>query len=212
MADTIKISALPVVTTSAAADSIPIVQGGVTSRIHPGPAGGLDADTVSGAGIGVNAPKILTNLNTAYLGGNYYYAGATATGSPNVSYNGNIDITPYSSTLCIQKAHVFVGSNAIKEYIRILISDSGTWFEVFNTYSDGNLGAQPAPKPTASTGTPGRCVQGGTTTPTESGTYLVFSFKTGAFYAFEAGVPNSTDMNTRYSTTGINGLASWRTA
>lgn len=43
-----KISALPVVTASSAADSIPIVRGGVTSRIHPASGGGLDADTVDG--------------------------------------------------------------------------------------------------------------------------------------------------------------------
>lgn len=50
MADnpTKKASAFPLVTASAAADSIPIVRAGVTSRIHPASGGGLDADTVDG--------------------------------------------------------------------------------------------------------------------------------------------------------------------
>ena len=51
-----KISSLTEATASASADSIPIVQGGVTKRIHPGSGGGLDAALLGGQSLAQVAP------------------------------------------------------------------------------------------------------------------------------------------------------------
>jgi len=146
MADT-KISALPVVTTSAAADSIPIVQGGVTSRIHPGPGGGLDAATVSGYGIGVDVSPTTTNLNSLYKGGKYYYANACTGAPPQNTSAGVVEVIGVSSTVSVQIASICPTTNQPRQFFRFLAAGTGTWFEIFNAYSDGNGGQPPAPKP-----------------------------------------------------------------
>ena len=85
MADTVKISELPVATTSAAADSIPIVQGGVTKQIHPGAGGGLAADSVPDCGIGA-VGTLVTDFDTITGDGIFFRTTATPAHGPATDY------------------------------------------------------------------------------------------------------------------------------
>jgi hypothetical protein len=151
MADISKISELPVATTSAAADSIPIVQGGVTKRIHPGPAGGLDADTVSGYGIGAAKKLTSIDLDTVRQGGAYapglYGIDVSCTHTP---------IASYGTLVCVgldeagsSQLYLTVGQQ--RTFFRYYSSVAwSAWFELWGSGSDGNGGVAPAPKPSGS--------------------------------------------------------------
>jgi len=144
MADT-KISALPVVTTSAAADSIPIVQGGVTSRIHPGPAGGLDANTVSAYGIGATAAFSAADCNNNTKGGLYYTDTARANDPFPGSQYGIMLVLPSASGLILQVAF----SISTLGYCKSRLYNGATWsawVDGITYFSDGNGGQAPQPK------------------------------------------------------------------
>jgi hypothetical protein len=152
MADTIKVSALPVATTSAAADSIPIVQGGVTKIIHPGPAGGLDAGTVSGYGIGVSAsPQMATSLDN-YRTSGFFYDPGNLTNSPNGVNAASIIVIAEQNTAWVSQFAIFrFASAGIVFKIRRFNTTWGAWETVWTPTSDGNGGQPPAPKPTSGT-------------------------------------------------------------
>jgi hypothetical protein len=150
MADT-KISALPVTTTSAAADSIPIVQGGVTKRIHPGPAGGFDANTVSGYGIGTLIASTETDLNNYKTGGKYL--------TPDVSGMTHVPTNFTSERLFVE----VIGAGSSGSYVLQIITGAVVRqqilriFYVTTWYEDifGNAGQPPAPKPQVGGAGPG---------------------------------------------------------
>ena len=74
MADQVKISELPVTTSVSTGDYIPVVEDGITKRVQAGPSGGLDADTVSGYGIGTETAPFVTDLNAITKTGCYSVA------------------------------------------------------------------------------------------------------------------------------------------
>lgn len=153
MADTIKISALPVVTTSAAADSIPIIQGGVTSRIHPGPGGGLDADTASGYGIG--GGTIYSDFNAVTGNGAHFKTTATPSNAPVALADYFVGTQWYvnnDANYRVQLCHPL--SNTTGWFWRRMFNTTWetSWHKIWDDVSDGNGGQPPAPKLT--TGTP----------------------------------------------------------
>ena len=161
MADTIKISTLPVVTTSAAADSIPIIQGGVTSRIHPGPGGGLDADTASGYGIG--GGTIYSDFNAVTGNGAHFKTTATPSNAPVALADYFVGTQWYvnnDANYRVQLCHPL--SNTTGWFWRRMFNTTWetSWHKIWDDVSDENGGQPPAPKAKAySSGlTPGEAV------------------------------------------------------
>jgi hypothetical protein len=132
-----------------------------------GPGSGLDADTVSGAGIGATAKFLGDNYdynNASTLLSGIYRIGNTPTHGPGFSYG--MMLVMQESTTWMKVVVFSEVSKAI--YSRNLVS--GVWDSVWDCVSDGlNGGQPPAPKPSQTT------ITNGTTTiaaAANSGTWL----------------------------------------
>lgn len=147
MAD-VKISALTETATSAPADSIPIVQGGVTKRIHPGPAGGLDADTVSGYGIGTTAKSVVGDAIDAIREGGLYCTSGVPTNPPWAGENIYLLHLNQGTNYSVQVAFRFSGSTTSDVATRTRVNSTWySWNIGWSTANDGLGGQPPAPKP-----------------------------------------------------------------
>lgn len=142
-----KISELATATTSIGG-YIPIVIGGVTKKcLTNGGAGTLDADTVSGYGIGtINDLGSGYNLDNLKTNGIYSVTSPTGTNAPNVGSQFTVVVAAYSATVASQWIH----GNGGNTWIRNLSGGSWYLFQIWNAATDGNGGQPPAPKPLAS--------------------------------------------------------------
>jgi len=123
----------------------------------------LDADTVSGYGIGTITAAPDNNMNNLLTNGNFYsgaftYSNSTVQIAPDFNgYQSIIEVYGYSSTFVKQVATRLVGSG--ETYVRFYIGGSWKgWFALWTSSNDGNGGQPPAPKgvtgAVASTSTP----------------------------------------------------------
>jgi hypothetical protein len=132
---------------------VPIVIGGAPKKVLVGPGGGFDADTVSGYGIGVNAP-IASNIGTFEAndgpsgGGVYQYSSPTGT-LPGGASIGTLLHLPQSATGAYQIAFPQISGGC---FVRLKIGSAwAAWYQVWAADSDGNGGQPPAPKTTIGT-------------------------------------------------------------
>lgn len=148
MADTVKISALPLVTSSSASDDMIIVQGGVTSRIHPGAGGGLAADSVPDCGIGA-AGFFYNSVEswTAHpINGGFCFFGPSTTGLPSTGYWKALFSDSYGGDGFV------IVVNLASDAVYVQRRNGWAWSGVWNCLSDGlNAGQPPAPRPTSGT-------------------------------------------------------------
>jgi hypothetical protein len=116
-----------------------------------GPGSGLDADTVSGYGIG--AYTILADnyeINNLIVPGRYAVTNPYLNGSLFLARTFGIDVIAYNSGNIIQFLHVMESVSGFYKRIR----SGGTWYPgtgtatyIYDSWTDGNGGQPPAPKP-----------------------------------------------------------------
>lgn len=171
-----KISELATTTTSIGA-YLPIVVGGVTKKIMGGPAGGLDADTVSSSGIGAVAKDIGSDagaLNAWRGNGKFVCLNGSVTDSPFPGASFWFEQSEQGANYGYQEARKLTGTTSclIKFRQRISSTTWSVWISIWT--GDSTDGAEPAPK-----------VQVGSSSSVGYGD--VVDVASGATYTFPAG-------------------------
>jgi len=126
---------------------------------NDGPGSGLDADTVSGYGIGPQDAPLVADLGggtSIPLKNGIYYFGVSCANAPQADMVGTVYCS-YTSQSSGRSTQLVVGSGSTynrRIYTRAYSGGAWSqWDEVWNSYSDGNGGQPPAPKPNLSTNT-----------------------------------------------------------
>ena len=105
--------------------------------------GTLEADSAPSYGIG-GAAKNAPDLNAQYEGGLFQFSN-TCPGTPE-AIAGEAIVIRNGATSATQYAAVVPALNQLRIYVRFLNAGAGTWFQIFNSFSDGNGGQAPAGK------------------------------------------------------------------
>jgi len=125
------------------------------SASNDGPGSGLDADTVSGYGIGVtNSTNLTTDLNTLGVGGIYVCSYDVSQHFP-IDHNGHVIVLPaasggggYFSQIFISQfnGRMFRRTKQGGVFLAPAGADANGWVSQWDAISDGNGGQPPAPK------------------------------------------------------------------
>lgn len=166
------VDALSAATFQPIADTLNAIAKSATDRAALG-LGTLDADTVSGYGIGVLDPVNLHNVDLdGYMKGGTYYADTDDWSGDHFPAAGNtfgilvVDPMVGTGNYCVQRFFDMVTTRWWTR--RRAGSGWFGWYEIFTAQTDGNGGQPPSPKPneTGSSGSyvPGRKLQGSVAT------------------------------------------------
>jgi len=115
----------------------------------------LNADTVSGYGIGTTAmPQFTGNIDTGLNNSGLFSVMESSTGTkPSGIDGGFMQVYIYGANDQMQVLTSY--STTPRTFVRVKATNWGAWYEIWNASSDGNDGQPPAPKPTTAEGSVG---------------------------------------------------------
>jgi hypothetical protein len=120
----------------------------VWTEDNDGPSSGLDADTVSGYGIGNNGALLTTFASASIPNGKYY--GSLITGGPAGPNACVIEVLNHVGASDEYKVRDVVSALMYEGQRTHGATSAITWYQIFSARTDGNGGQPPAPRPAIS--------------------------------------------------------------